>query len=112
MPEKPNLHEVEILAIDQMRLRWDPPHQSNGPIDHYLIKYRPSNSTMKWAVRKTKAGKLDVVIHTKCEIEGDGVMYDVLVSAVNRGKGHMIYGPPVKIEHEMCHRAPGRNSYY
>ncbi|XP_072030743.1 uncharacterized protein [Amphiura filiformis] len=108
VPGKPKLHEPELLAVDKMRLRWDPPdEQSNRPIDHiyYIIMYRPTNTT-KWSVRETTSTTL--LIEVTCGLESDGVMYDMQVAAVNINETrHKMRGSPSMMkQHEMCQRIP------
>ena len=82
-PGPPVLHtNTQPVSSTEMSLSWDPPLEPNGPIKHYIVENRQSESESEngWTRNKVTTTRANVTVH--CGVGDENIMFDFRVYAV------------------------------
>ncbi|XP_030851926.1 protein sidekick-2 isoform X2 [Strongylocentrotus purpuratus] len=74
--------EIYLEAQDTVKLKWGRPAVPNGPIDYYMVRYRPADSELEWQeTLPVQMTSTDVPID--CDLVDGATFFNFEVFAVN-----------------------------
>lgn len=101
--------EIYLEAQDTVKLTWGEPAVPNGPINYYMVRYRPADSELEWQeTQPVQMTSTDVQID--CDLVDGATFFNFEVFAVNEVDGIPLAGK-MSLAHpfEVCNLHEGEN---